>query len=553
LRFSGRYLACDQDAQLVVAEQGVLRCRGVEIAAGSLQYSIDQGVLRAQRGVELRRGARKLSGETLSLQVETMTGYLLLPMGADGQTATLLIEGDKLETKTPDEPPAAEEFQPLPYDSTGTWVVARRLVITPGEKIRFDRASIYVNEKRAFALPYLVQELGSGEGPIQQMLSMSSNGGINLDLPIYYQMQDNRIGRLHLRRSSGESYWGAPGATGFSLGLDEQYSLPGGQGTLALDDLTRSTRGMRWAHRQEFGLGANADFLLNYYHYDPSQPAVATAHASFRKQLGACDLSFISQASSFGGRHHWSTEATTYWRSLKLGRTSLAYDLGAKIGIGAAPYQVEYAGGRVLYRSADSQALHQGLVFSLRPPVWQVSRKASLTANLNSSFTRYSTGANRGNVDARVTLRRGLGRLGSATVAYSWSQHHGDYYLPLGKRRVDATVFLRRGQSWYGSLFASFDLGRGGRYGSFQFSRLLPWSGSQWRLDMDAAFTRFEGFGYTDSRISLVRRLGNYELLLSFSPTGRSYYQSAGYYSLGYGLRPIGSRSIWLELAPSRF
>ena len=155
-------------------------------------------------------------------------------------------------------------------------------------------------------------------------------------------------------------------------------------------------------------------------------------------------------------------------------------------------------------------------------------------------------------MDARLSLRRSLGSTSSFTLSYSYNLEQGGTWPSYDRQRLDANLYASKGQKWYGYSFASYDLTNKSIYGSLSCSYQLPIERisngrSKWRLDLRSSFSRFMGLSQTDARIALGRDIGNYEILLCYSPTGTGY----GSYGYGYGTRQ--GKKWWLELAAAGF
>jgi hypothetical protein len=558
LSVNGQYVAYSADDRLIVALGDARLCyRQIETRARSLQYDTTSETIRAQGSVVFTDGTSEpVPGDRLSYELRRGLGYLRR-QNAAGEFEWLRLADGAEPAAVPETELAEGELEPLDHDARGTWVVAGEINLLPGDRIHFRRASIYVEGVRTLALPnYVVSLTGAAADNIfGQLISLSSNGGLNLDLPIYLAAGERRLRTLHVRRLSGDGYGLSLGQSGWSLGIDDEYSSGRAEGRWSLDDITRSTRSMRWYHSQQMSDDTQGDLALNYYRYSADYPAAASAHVSLRRRLSGYDVALRAQGTSFGGQAYCSTDLTLNWRSLVLGGSGARCDLATIVGYGRAPYETVYRPGEPV-RYERQSTLHQGLRIGLRLPVQPVDQRTSLNASWNTQLYHYMTGANRLSSDLRLALQRRLSDLGAANLAYTYSLRRGASYGGYGQQRIDASLYARRGDRWQGTAFFSYDLGPGGHYGSLDFVRRLPWQGGQrWHLDAAATISRFGNFSYTDTTLALARQTGNYDLRLCFSPSsGSSQFDQYQYtYEYGYGLRPIGSRRFWVELAPRRF
>ena len=96
------------------------------------------------------------------------------------------------------------EIQPPGFDATdGYWVTARRLRVFPRDKVQFERAKIYFNGKKAFALPLYVLPLDGSFDPATDLFAFNSRGGVGINFPVYYQASGGGTGAVFLRNNLG--------------------------------------------------------------------------------------------------------------------------------------------------------------------------------------------------------------------------------------------------------------------------------------------------------------------------------------------------------------
>lgn len=531
IRIQARYVAYSADYDCITASDQARAEHGpLVIEAGNLQYEVARGLLKAQHGVRVSSGGKTIEGERACYHVTTCDGMLLR---AQEGVERVAFRADDLDGAGP-EPIGGADFLPTDTSDTNTWIVARDAVIFPSDRIQFSDARLYVGDKRVFSLPHYVAPLRGQRNLLNQVFSLSSGGGLNLDVPFYYAADTAHAGSLHLRRRAAGGY--GYGGTGWSLGLEEQYRLGArSRGTLAVDDLTDNTRSLRLDHQLDFGPESRVDMGLNYYRYNPSYPGALTGRALYSRRLSDADLNVIALGSSIAGATSWSVDGNMRWGDRPLGHSGVAYDVTANLGYGGAQYG--YGGG-----------LCFGGGVGLSPRAWEISKGTTATLNVGQQFVWAQIGGQRTAFDLRAMLRQSLGGLGAAMLSYDYNLSRGGYYSSYGRQQLSLNAYMSQGLSWRASGYASYSLDRRSLFSSGGVSYALPLQQkaggeSPWRLDLRGSYAQFGSSRTMNSRIAIGRAIGAYEALLCFSPSGSYGYGSYGY---GYGR----GKSLSLEFTP---
>ena len=531
VKIEGRYVAYSADYDCVTAtDQARARAGALVIEAGNLQYEVAQGMLKAQHDVRLTNGGVSLEGERACYRVASCDGVLLRAREGVERVA---FRADDLTAPAAD-PVGADNLQPVDTSDTNTWIVARDALIFPNERIQFTDATLYVGEKRIFSLPHYVAPLRGQRSLLNQVFSVSSYGGLNLDLPLYYAGDEHHLGSLHVRHRARDSY--GYGGAGWSLGLEEQYRFSSAsRGRFAVDDLAENTRSLRLDHQIEFGPRRRMDMGVSYYRYSPDYPGALTGRALYSQRLRGSDLSVMALGSSIAGMSSWSVDGQMRWDDRPLGKTGVDYDVTTNLGYGGAQYG--YGGGLCL-----------GGGIGLSPPAWEIAQGTTAALDLAQQLSWAQIGGPRTAFDARLMLRQSLGNLGGATVSYDYDLSRGGYYSSYGRQQLSVNAFLNQGLDWRASGYLTYSLDRDSLFASGNLSYSLPFEAdargrSPWRLDLRGSYAQFGAGKSVSSRVGLGRALGAYEVLVCYSPTASSGYGSYGY---GYGR----GKSFWIEFSP---
>jgi hypothetical protein len=528
VKVEGKYVAYSADCDCITATDNARARHGhLVVEAGNIQYEVERGLLKAQHAVRVRSGAATLEGERACYSVTTCSGVLLRTQNGVERVS---FRGEDLQPSA-STPPGTVNLLPTDTSNTSTWIVARDATIFPNDRIQFSAATLFVGARRIFSLPYYVAPLHGQRSLLNQIFSISSSGGLNLDLPFYYSANETHAGSLHLRRRAAGSY--GYGRSGWSLGLEERYRLgDASTGAIAVDDLTESTRSLRVDHQIELGPASRLTMGMNYYRYNPSYPGALTGRAFYSSRLSGADLNVIALGSSIGGTSSWSLDSSMRWGNRAIGHSGVDYDVTTMLGYGSSQYG--YGGG-----------LLTGVGLGLGPPDWQITGSTSATLDLFQQFTWAQLGGNRTTSDVRAALRQGLGALGNATLSYTFNISSGGLYSSYGRQDLNLSAYLAKGFDWRASGYVSYSLDRPSMFASGNVSYQLPIeqksSGpSPWRLDLRGSYAKFGVANSMSSRIAIGRAIGSYEVLLCYSPTANYGYGSYGY---GYGR----GKSFWVE------
>lgn len=546
IRMEGGWVAYSVDRQVLAASDGArFRYRRLLVTAQNMQFEVSSGTLRAQQAVAIGNGRNTINGERLCYWLNQARGVLL---ATEDRVERLFFQGEGLNVYSRQGEVSADTFQPPEVSGTRTWIVADEVLVIPNERIQFSHASIYVNDRHLVSLPYYIANFTSTGGLVNQIFNLSSDGGLNLDLPAYYAASEKRIGSAHVRHTSRNGYYYGSG-TGWTLGLEEQYRIGNKmRGVLTLDDLTSSTRGFRLQHNQELASNSRADLYLNYYRYSPDYPGSLSGQLFYYRPVKEVELNTMLHATKYGENKDWAVETNARYSGKPLGKSEVTYSVGANLGYGN-----QLAGYWAGFYQKPKNILSYGLQGSLYFPTVEMGPRTGFTSSISGDTRMYTGGASsRSSGDLRLGVRHALGQAGALNLNYTYSLQSGGgyYYYGEGNQRLDASLYASRSDTWYLSAFGSYTLGNSGMFGSMLASYRLPFRSSgglpKWRLEARSTYSKFAGWSTSDLRLALGRDIGNYEVLLCYSPSG-SGYSSYGFLGSGSG------KQVWLELAAGRF
>jgi len=545
MRVEGGWVAYSVERQLVAAADGArFRYRRVTVSAQDLQLEVRSATLFAQREVTIKCGKRELHGERLCYWVNQGRGVIL---SVRDRTEPIFFQGDSLTEQSTPQATVPNVFNPASTVGTRTWVVARQVTVIPNERLQFSHASVYMDDKHLFSMPYYIASLNSSGELLNQMFNFSSDGGLNLDLPLYYAASENRVGSLHIRRTSANGFVYGAGSNGWSLGLQEQYQFGTGRGELDLDNVTSEARGFRWQHTQELPGDSRADVRMGYYRYSKDRPGTLMGQITHYLPLKGVDLNTVLRGTSYSGRNDWAVESTARYAGRALGKQGITYNLSANLGYGNN--LVGYWGMTTAPKSVGTYGVQGMLNF----PTVQLGSRTTFTSGIGAETRMFTGGVPaRSSADLSLGLRHTLGRIGSASLDYNYSLASGPAFYSMGRQRLDASLYMGTLRKWSFAAFGSYALDDGGVFATIAGDYDLPWDrakdgSARWRFETQAGYSRYAGWSTNDIRFALGRDIGKYELRLCYSPTGAGYN--------AYGLFGSGGsgQKIWLELGAAGF
>ncbi|HET6456512.1 MAG TPA: Ig-like domain-containing protein, partial [Armatimonadota bacterium] len=147
IRVEGGSLAYAVDRDTILGTNNVtIEYKGLTIRAMSAQVCQASGQIRAQSKVSVQKGDETLTSDALAL--DTRGDRLRLLDFGDPAVARTFDVGKLTLIGTEDTQPDDQDFSPLINTVSKTWIVSGRLILIPGDRILFYKASVYVGESR---------------------------------------------------------------------------------------------------------------------------------------------------------------------------------------------------------------------------------------------------------------------------------------------------------------------------------------------------------------------------------------------------------------------
>jgi hypothetical protein len=518
------------------------------IQASSAQVCQMMGIIRAQGEVIIKRGDQIVSADALTCDLRT-------------DRIRVLDSGDKCSSRTFDvarlrllnsQTTQADSQDFTPLDSTGTnnWIISQRLVVYPGEKILFFKASIYVGESKIIKMPYYSYNYQKRESILQQV-QYSSTAGTLVDLPFYYRMADSGTGAIKLRyaeRGDESGGYYRP-RKGMSLGLEQAYTLNDrNQGRLFLDGIGNSSQALELSHHLEYGSGeknGRADLAVRYQPTSSYAKSIYNTSLNATGGLGNYDYSVFGYlgGSKIQQWNYLDPESPSYIdqsdcsiRTVIRPKMPLATHGALRM---SPSYTVGY--GRMGYSPTGNNpsCLYQsiGMGYSLARTN---NRKNSLSFDGASAFTMTANGDKGMNLRVGPTMRsRWNGGSMSLTYTLNFQAGSTDSVSLLSKHLIGGNFALSRGGRWNTNTFFGYglDTGRLNLYSSLNYNFTGKWQ-MRMNYNLYRYTNKYNGIShkYETSYIKtgIYRPIGPYEVGLAWSPTGQDYGLKQG-------------KRLWLE------
>jgi len=437
---------------------------------------------------------------------------------------------------TPGQPFRIIEPPPPDVDNTsGFWVVARRLRVFPHDKVQFENASIFFNGRKLYSMPLYVVSLNGAFNPTTDMMALNTEGGLTLNVPYYYIASPNNTGTAYLKHAPGNGF--SSDKRGFSLAVEHQYWLNNrSHGDLEVDQLGRGDWNINWKHSHRFSPTMNGAIYV-----DSPRHRDAYVRGTFDKQFRGFQVGmegFVSKTE--GDPLDGKGQFYARMRPRQLGKTDWVYTLtgnvtawrryteyfevgGTTSSTGAVGLPGHTRPGTTLY-ARTGPLYSQTVNAALQSPNFRLWRGANLQANLSATAYNYSN--NRRGLSPGITLglQQRLGRTGNFQIDYSYDRGGLGLFGTGYTNFVSSSLQLNLGRKLSSSTSLTRSFGDDSLYGVTALDYFLS---EKWRLGL---FSDYSSFGDIDNYLnygfSVGRQVGQREVTMNWDhERGRVYFQ----------------------------
>ena len=507
---------------------------GLVLQADALQFTLDSYIVTAQRSITITINDKSYHAEGLHYNLQTKVG-VMLQSDENMQSHYFTIEGDAFNlTEVPQEDwnQYLESFLPPETRPTKTWIVMRQATVFPNDQIQFKNPSFYLDGSRTclLRLPYhVISYYDNSEFSFLNMtLGLTTDGGIDADFPFYYAANATHIGSLHLRNVTKNSTF-YRGDSGLQLSLEEEYYAgANGDGTLYIDDLLRSTRSLDWDHVHQFGK-LHSSFGASYTRNDAKNPYATRGYLTLSRPLGQVNASLSTNFSEYNKSSSSFAEMSFYLPSLQLWKS--AYSLGFAPYFGWRGLKASSTADQTL---RSNELNYQGLRTSLMMPSYRVFQ-GIFSPYVSDQVLHDSSGKLSNTFDGGLRYQRPLFHYFTASLSYSYSHSFSnrDTAPQEALQRLSLDLF-GSGNNWNLYGYSSYNLNDESLFSSANLEYRLPWLKSddnQRKLFFRASSSiniSANGSNNNDSFFTIGRQLGDYTLLVHYSPSGNNAVTGIG-------------------------
>lgn len=555
IRMSGGSLAYSVDADTVIGSNNVdIEYRGLTIKAASAQVCQTTGQIRAQGDVTIEKGDQTLIADEFAC--DTRDERIRL-RDNDNPSVMRIFDVTKLTPSGPQDAKAEDQiFAPLMTEGGRTWIVADRLILIPGDKLLFFKASVYVGDSKVIGMPLYSYSYETRQSILQQV-RYDPYAGMMVDLPVYYRLAASGIGALKLRYAANGTDMG--GYTrprkGLSVGLEQGYSIgERNQGRLFLDSLLSPSQAFELMHHVEYGSALAGGQVELSARFQPS--------SSYAKNMLNTSLSVMGSTRKYNYSIFGYTGGSDYEQRDYLDPDSVHYVHQSNSSVRAVIRPNTPIVSRQLGALSPSLTLGYGNLWTADngpvPPTFYQSLGLSfsrskplrdstvLTFGGTTAFTATAKGDTGSSLRVGPTIATNWTG-GSASVGYSLNLQSGttDTGYSLAKHQLNGNLFLNMGAKW--NCFTSADYGLDSKrlnlMSSLGYNIDRKWSlRSSYNLYRYAYEMDDKPYSFSTSylKVGIYRPIGPYEVGIAWSPEGQNFGMDR-------------DKHFWLEVAGCGF
>lgn len=502
---SENYLVYDMNKKLVEAADGVkIRSRGIEMTAQSCQMEARRTIIRARaklggENIIISRGDKRLEASLVYYDFMSMSGYIITPVEDGAKRLKFRARDFFTEDDIPDEKTSKKNIDRFAYlenDPESIFIKAKTIIIKPEEEIKFKKAEFYIDGSRLVKLPLHVESLRGRSKGVNQVLSYG-DGGLNLDLPMYYSITNSSTGALHLKRGNANGWGMGSGKSPWQLDMKHEYNIGSTtEGTVTLENFTRGNDwGISWSQRKELSHRAR---LYTYFDY-PSHNSLYV-NADYTKSLKNHNFNLNLKGNRL------TTDDSYYYAS------SYLQSLSKPIFNGLVNYIYT---GKINYNTGitgDNSRFGTGVGLQLYGKQLRVKE----SGNISTSF---SATRNFGSMDdtflwGNISYYQSLGMVGQASFNYNYSHNSGKSMMTYERHALSTDFSIMPTQKLEFYCNATYGLNDGdlSAFGEFSY-RFAP----TWRFRVFGNTIRYDGWSNNVIEVGIAKYFMGYELMLVWS------------------------------------
>ncbi len=516
IRVKGDYIWYGPEPAVQIMEiigNAVVTYQGIEVRANLIQLDLQDYLLLAKdyhHGVVLANSSPPYDeaqlddsskppyrGEALAMDLRSQTGAIFSAQLGE----TIYFSGRSLE-RGEDRAPSPGLFDLFELDEVKIWIEAKSAAIYPYEKIRFDRAKFFLNGTKVFSLPYYFESLGysSQLGPaITQVVNYSTQDGLIVDFPWYFNVGDRHTNELRLTRGIRTGLFGR--TTGFQLSYNHHADLPGDRGEwdFTIDDLLGGF-GVQYARQERFGPQTFSTFSLAWPRHSD-----VYSNATLYAPAGPGNLSVnlnVDYLNGFQGVDSGLTaNSNVVWQSSPVelgGELSLTGSLGAGYSHSVSE--------RNFWRQSGAMSLTR------RP--WRLGQTGTIQPYMGVRFSNTVNGNQEVAYTFNTTWRQQVSNSMSWSLGYTFDTAWNSQFKVPDRHVLTANWQLYSQGMWSGYAYGNYNLVDN----SLSASALLDYTfAKHWGVAGQSLYQSSNAGSFSESEVWFYRILGARELSLRYS------------------------------------
>ena len=426
--------------RMVALQRAHFHYRGVDISGDHITLDVATMEVRAEmlsrNPVIISGFKQRIRARRAYLNFTAGIGQVLL-LGEDGSVTlnSLSPVGLLLHSQKGLQPPTAFTFP----DNVGSQMMLRasRMDLYPGSEIRCKSASLFVNGKQLFKLPYYRYFLNPNAPNADQYVSYDSTNGLAIDVPLYYMLSQNGVGALHIQHSERAGFFGTSTDSGWALGIQQDYGqtaaagtgpAQGSGGTLILDRINDPDWGVSWRNNERIGKGNLSTYVYSTDH--ESLEANVTASTPFR----GANLTFTT----FGNHQldvnslNWQATADLPQKAFfgKRAMFSLSTGIGEQISenqpTSSVPVSPPISPPVAVTRysppviASATTGLTPSVASNMYLVPWKLGKGTTFAPSISERYSIPDTGGYLSS-NAGLNFMHSIGKSGSLNLIYNWS------------------------------------------------------------------------------------------------------------------------------------
>lgn len=494
ITLSGGWVGYCLDLQVVRARDAArARIGGMLIdAVDGLEVRIADQTLRAW-GCRVKRDKEVLEGEDLYYELATGRG-VLRRFGELGVERTYFNAYGVLDAGGWEIP---EDAFRAGDDEGVTWLVCESCLYFLGEKVVVKNATMYAQTQKVFRFPpyWVVGLPGYAGASNTQVIGVSTDGGLAVDFPLFYRVNDTWAGSVKIQRgASGTSFIARDG---WSIGIAEEYQTANSRGSIEASGLFGSDWGLQWRDQRKV-FGDDQSYLTVAWPDHRSLFADASVYHyadSYRLNVRAQYDRPENRGEGYRVVGDWLTES----RPLT---PNSSFRLGTSVG------------GRRNTDDDEDWVFENELYGAVDIETWRIGDKTRIKPSLSDTYV-WDTDDYEQNT-ARVQLRLSHQftsdtRLG---MNYQYSYRSGDTTRPGGGSLLGVDYSTAHERLWSLFMNGTWDLDESDTYAYLGIDYYFR---PRWRFGAIGTHYDYDGTSFDDVELELGRSFGDREVGVRYS------------------------------------